>query len=245
MASQHDTDMAPPPEAPPLRAPVRARDGETLAQAAYEVLRADIIAGVRPPAERLRIDRLKGLYDIGPTPLREALQRLSAVGFVEAVGNRGFSVAPLDIGEFEDLNIARTALEKEALRLSLRKGDDDWEASVVAAAYRMDKEDRALQAGGLASLDEWERANGNFHLAMVAACGSQWLLKVRRSLHDQCERYRRASVGIRRGRRDLRSEHAAIAEAVIARDADRACALTEEHFATTTRILAEEMDPSR
>lgn len=216
---------------------IAPNEGETLAQAAYRALRIDIIRGVRAPGERLRLEKLKTIYRVGPTPLREALQKLSADRLVVVEGNRGFTVAPLDFAEFEDLNTARTAIEKEALRLSIARGDDAWEARVVAAAYLMKKEDAALSRGLPRIPDSWERANAAFHLAMVSACGSRWLLWARDGLHDLCERYRRASVYQKLGQRDLASEHAAIAAAVLARDADRACALTEAHYATTARSL--------
>jgi DNA-binding GntR family transcriptional regulator len=57
----------------------------------------------------------------------------------------------------------------------------------------------------------------------------------------QCERYRRASVVLRRTERDLEAEHRAIANAVLGRDADKACALVGEHYLTTTRILVGEL----
>lgn len=216
-----------------------SEDGETLAQAAYRALRQDIIRGLRPPGERLRIEKLKGIYRIGPTPLREALQKLSMDGLVLTEGNRGFTVAPLDYDEFTDLNLARTAIEKEALRLSLARGGDEWEARVVAAAYLMNKEDTALPRSARGVPDSWEKANSEFHTSIVSACGSEWLLKIRASLHDLCERYRRASIYQKMGSRDLAAEHAAIAEAVLARDADRACALVERHFALTASSLAD------
>ena len=211
--------------------------GDTLTEAASQALRLDIIRGARAPGERLRITRLADLYDVGPTPLREALQRLSADGLVTADSNRGFTVIALDMAEFRDLNIARTALEREALRLSLTHGDEAWEAGVVSAAYRMQKADATL-SGGNPDLDRWEEANQAFHLAMVAACGSNWLLRLRKSLHDQCERYRRASVYLRRGTRDLGTEHAAILQAVLARDITAAADLTEAHYAATAQTLA-------
>lgn len=219
----------------PFRAP---RGEETLAHAAYRVLRRDIIRGTRLPGERLRIKRLGEIYGIGPTPLREALQRLSADQLVINEGNRGFTVAPLDFTEFEDLNTARTVVEKEALRLSIAKGDDDWESRVVAASYLMRKEDQALAAGRGAVPDSWERANAGFHSALVSACGSRWLLWTRNNLQDLCERYRRASVA-RRPQRDLSREHAEIADAALARDADLACSLIERHFALTASQLSQ------
>lgn len=224
-------------EPPQTATPLTQVGGDTLTEAAYQALRLDIIRGTRAPGERLRISRLTGLYDVGPTPLREALQRLSADGLVSADTNRGFTVIALDMAEFRDLNTARTALEREALRLSLTRGDEAWEAGVVSAAYRMQKADAAL-AGGDPDLDRWEAANEAFHLAMVAACGSNWLLRLRKSLHDQCERYRRASVYLRRGTRDLGTEHAAILRAVLDRDIAAAADLTEAHYAATAQNLA-------
>lgn len=206
--------------------------GETLAQTAYRTIRRDIISGVRPPGERLQIERLKQIYDIGPTPLREALQKLSVEQLVLFEGNRGFSVAPLDAAEFHDLNIARTEVETAALRRSLSLGDGAWEARVVAASYTMKKADAALP-GRDDVPDAWERANAAFHTAMVDACGSHWLLRTRSMLQDLCERYRRASVRDKSVGRDLAAEHAAIADAVLDRDADRACELTARHFQLT------------
>lgn len=218
-------------------------DAVTLAETVYGRLRADIIAGERAPGERLRIERLSKHYGIGPTPLREALQRLCADGLVLSRGNRGFAVAPLDIAEFRDLNIARTAVEVQAVTLSIENGDDEWEAGIVAAFYRLEKQDCALAARPQEALDTWEAANAAFHRATVARCGSRWLLRVRARLHDQCERYRRASVDLRRADRDLVAEHRAIRDAVLARDAPAAQRLVTAHFDTTARMLSEEMGP--
>lgn len=230
--SKRGTPFAPTGELHPVA-------GETLAQAAYRALRSDIIRGIRQPEERLRIERLKTIYSIGPTPLREALQMLVADQLVLTEGNRGFTVAPLDFHEFRDLNIARTAIELAALRLSIEQGGNAWEADVVAASYLMKKQDAALTGTTGGVPDAWEEANTAFHAALVSACGSRWLLKARDGLNDQCARFRRASVYQRIGQRDLSAEHTAITEAALARDADLACELTRQHFARTADTLPE------
>ena len=119
----------------------------------------------------------------------------------------------------------------------MARGNDDWEAGMAAAAWRMKKADEALREGR-ETLDRWESANASFHAAAVAACNSGWLLRVRALLHDQCARFRLASVGRRRMSRDLPAEHAAIADAVLARDMEAACRLTAEHYARTAANLA-------
>lgn len=218
--------------------PFNTTSGQTLADSAYDRLRRDIIVGVRKPGERLRIEKLKTIYGIGPTPLREAMQKLAQDALVISEGNRGFAVAPLDPAEFQDLNLARTVVEKEALRLSIKHGDDLWEARVVAAAHIMGKEDSNLSEAPDSVPDSWEHANAELHTALVSACGSQWLLKIRAGLHDLCERYRRASVYQKIGKRDLQAEHSSIVKAALARDPGKACELLEEHFAKTATILA-------
>lgn len=223
--------------------PLAPRDDAalTLTEQAYRALRRDIIAGHRGPGERLRIERLSRLYEVGPTPLREALQRLVADGLVIATGNRGFTVSPLEAAEFEDLNTARTVIEREAIRLSIENGDVTWESTVVGAAWRQAKLDASLKTDERCPLSAWEAANREFHLATVAACGSRWLLHVRQLLHDRCERYRLASVGLKRYDRDLETEHREIAEAVLARNAERAGQLVAEHFHRTAELLLEEL----
>ncbi len=223
------------------RGPLSVDPGMTLTDAAYRTLHRDIITGVRSPNERLRIERLSRLYEVGPTPLREALQRLAADGLVIATGNRGFSVAPLEAAEFEDLNTARTVIEVQMLRMAIEKGDSVWESQLVGAAYRLAKLDVVLKTGDHDALSDWEVANSDFHLATVSACGSTWLLHVRQLLHNQCDRYRRASVDLKRGERDLAGEHRDIAEAVLDRNADRAAHLVAAHFRLTTEFLLQEL----
>lgn len=196
-------------------------------------LRQDIVSGRRAPGERLRIDRMREIYGAGPTPLREALQRLVPSGFVIALGNRGFQVAPLDGEDFVDLNIARVEIEMAALRLSIENGDGDWEARVVAAAYALRKQDELLAEGASHDLSRWETLNSRFHATLVEACGSQWLLRQRALVQAQCDRYRRISVLHEQMERNLLEEHRAIAEAVIARNVDSACRLVKEHFNRT------------
>ena len=59
-------------------AEARQPSSTTLAPAAYERLLPDILVGRLAPGEKLRIDALRAAYEIGASPLREALNRPSA-----------------------------------------------------------------------------------------------------------------------------------------------------------------------
>jgi DNA-binding GntR family transcriptional regulator len=87
----------------------------TLTDQAYERLREDIVHGAFHPGDKLRIEFLKQTYDVGATPLREALYRLSADGFVHVQGQRGFRVADMSLEELKDITNLRVVLEGMAL----------------------------------------------------------------------------------------------------------------------------------
>jgi GntR family carbon starvation induced transcriptional regulator len=57
-------------------------------------------------------------------------------------------------------------------------------------------------------------------------------------LHHHTERYRRLALTDRAIPRDVHSEHLALMEATLARDADTACAVAAAHIQRTTDVLA-------
>src|SRR5690606_40721343 len=80
---------------------------KTLTDQAYMMLRADVIAGRLKPGAKLRVEQLRGQYEVGATPLREALSRLSADGFVISEGQRGFRVVPMSVADLQDITNVR------------------------------------------------------------------------------------------------------------------------------------------
>ena len=172
---------------------------KTLVETSYNRLRSDIIAGKLAPGAKLRIEELREDYQIGASPLREALNRLAGEGFVTVEEQRGFKVAPISLDDLQDLSRMRIMLECEALRDSIRNGDDEWEANLVAAYHRLQK---AEQSYGK-NLAEWERRNEEFHESLVAACVSPWLLRLRHILYEQHKRYRFIAILTRDEDRDV------------------------------------------
>jgi DNA-binding GntR family transcriptional regulator len=71
-------------------------------------------------------------------------------------------------------------------------------------------------------VEAWEGANRAFHAALVSACGSPWLIRLRDVLYQQSERYRRVSLNVSPRRRCVHEEHLAIVEAALARNTLRA-----------------------
>ncbi|HYP82320.1 GntR family transcriptional regulator [Variovorax sp.] len=189
--------------------------GSTLASMVFERLREDILEGQLPPGKKLRIETLQERYDVGASPIREALNRLISVRLVEQVERRGFRVATLSSEDLLDLIRARRLLNEVVVRESLLNGDDAWEEKLVFAYHRMWRCPMTLVNGH--TNREWELLHRRFHAAIIAACPSKWLLDFHELLFDSADRHRRLNVR-RLDPEFTRVEHRDIMEAAVSRD---------------------------
>ena len=217
-------------------------EAKTLTDQAYQRLREDIVHGEFPPGSKLRIEFLKQTYEVGATPLREALYRLTADGFVHVQGQRGFRVAEMSQEELKDITNLRVVLEGMALTQSVENSDDDWESRLVAAFHHLTKAENQQNP----EIQEWEVRNRDFHLALVSCCDSAWLMRFYETLYDQHKRYRNIARIDRSSRRNVHDEHVAIFDAALSKNIPALCAANEQHIRRTAeitgQILAENLE---
>lgn len=223
-----------------VSAGVEEGGASTLSQTLYERLRGEIVGGRLLPGTKLRLDDLRGQYGVSLSPLREALSRLAAEGFVVSENQRGFNVAPVSRAMFADVIKLRTTLESMALTESIAKGGEDWEVGVVSALHRLKKFEVARSEG--LNMEDWEQRHREFHLALVGACNSPLLLQFCVTLRDLNDRYRRLFLANYTLDRDVANEHQAIADAALARDAGKASQLLGEHIQRTARNVFKVLD---
>ena len=216
------------------------RPGETMASLVYQQLRRDIIDATHEPGAKLRIQELCTRYELGPSPIREALNRLTRDGLVTLSDHKGFSVTPLSPEHLEEITKTRCWLNEVALRESIRNGDGEWEDGVLLAYNRLSRIPySAMQDanGKIAFNATWERLHREFHTALNAACGSRSMIDFCEQLFDSADRYRHISRFTYGKERPRVNEHQEIVNAVLARDVDKAVALVNGHF-TKTQTLA-------
>ncbi|CAM5778613.1 MAG: FCD domain-containing protein [Pseudomonadota bacterium] len=220
-----------------LEAHEAADEPRTLIETAYRQLRRDIIDGSHQAGQKLRVEHLKASYQVSAGTLREALALLVSDSLVVAQGQRGFRVAPMSLADLEDLTRMRVLLECEAVRESIALGKDDWEASVVSAFHKLTLAEQRLRVDPKGAFDDWESCNRQFHEALVAACRSRWMLRFRRLLYQQSERYRRVSAIKGPPPVEVHDEHRAIFDAVMARNADLAGAVLTAHVHRALTVI--------
>ena len=214
----------------------KGRHGSQI-ESAYWRLRQEIITGSLAPSQKLRIDFLRKTYGFGASGLREALSRLVSDGLAESEAQRGYWVSPISREDLQDITTARLTNEVEALRQSILHGSLEWEGRVVAARHSLERVEQSMTEPSAEVIMGWEQANRYFHMALISGCPSRWLLRFTELLYDQSQRYRHRTV-LRRAipRRGLSAEHAAIVEATLVRDAERACAGLYAHIQDTARV---------
>jgi GntR family transcriptional regulator, carbon starvation induced regulator len=205
----------------------------TLIERVHRDLKANIINGQRKPGERLLIDELRARHGVSSSTIREALLLLVGDGLVLSEGQRGFRVAPISLAEFREIITLRKMMESAALRQSIAAGDDNWESGVVAALHKLNLIETRGSRRAPAVAREWSERNHAFHEALLAGSHSRWLKHFRRILYQNSERYRVLSMAVFDIRPEVREEHKAIMDAALARNADRACRLLEEHIERT------------
>ncbi|NPT55621.1 GntR family transcriptional regulator [Paraburkholderia elongata] len=225
---------------------IRERNGmvkvaATRARDVYDLIKRDILDCRLQPGAKLRFEELRDRYEVGISPLREALVRLSANGLVVLEDHRGFHVAPVSRADLVDVTQMRIMLECKALAASIKNGDDEWESHVMGAYHFLSKTERFVDDDRILGQD-WEERHRDFHTVLLKACGSPWLLQLRTLLYDQSDRYRRLSLRARQQPRPANVEHREILDKVLARDVDAACDLLAKHIQKTTDILLADPD---
>lgn len=205
----------------------------TLSGKVFTALREDLLNGHYPPGDKIGIALLRDRYQVGLSPLREALNRLAATGLLNQESQRGFRVPQLSAAELEDIVQLRIELEGMAVTRSLKLGDADWEADLLAAGHRLKQADEQT-----VSLSEWEDLHRQFHAVLLSRCQSPWMLRFIRQLHEQFDRYRRQAPRQPQVRARLNEQHGEMVRLALARDLAGMRALVEEHIRLSCQVAA-------
>lgn len=212
----------------------------TTATLVYQRLRTDILKGVLKPGQKLQIDAIAARYEAGANPVREALNRLTSERLVDRKDQRGFFVPEIHIEDFRDLVKTRCWIESKALEESIAHRTQQWEDNVILTFHRLASTPiRMPEDGGDNS--EWEARHRAFHNALIAACGSVWIIRMCNEMMDHAERYRYISMVKSYPRRDSVAEHARIMEAALQGDAERAKSELVSQYMLTLQLTESQL----
>jgi GntR family transcriptional regulator, rspAB operon transcriptional repressor len=193
---------------------------------AYVTLLDDILEWRLPPGTVLAEVEQSERLGISRTPLREALGRLTAEGLTAAHGGRGVVVTEISLDHADELFELREALECKAASLAARRGDAlvfsrlQTDFSLAVELVQRDDAARRNYYSLVQRLDDAiDESIDNSYLRQSLKNLRVHLVRVRRLAKDNPARLLASAM-----------EHANIAGAIAAGDAQLAAACTAVHL---------------
>ena len=193
------------------------------AQLLRDELEDDIVRGLYAPGQRLDESSLTERFSVSRTPVREALQQLSAVGLVEVIPKRGAFVARLGLTELVEMFDVMAELEGMCARLAARR------ISEVEAASLQDLLGNCEEAAGAGDADAYYYENERFHGCIYKASQNGFLESETRRLKARLQPYRRMQLQVTNRVQRSVEEHRAIVEAILSGDHAAAEASMKHH----------------
>lgn len=185
-----------------------------------EILAEEIIRGDIEPGARLAQDHIADRFQCSHVPVREALQRLVQMELATSEPRRGVRVFSLSHDDHTEIQEMRLALEPMALRKAIARLDPDALSLIEQARAACDDATDPVS---------WEKANRDFHMAILQPCNRPRLLQRIAQLqllsaHHFHARWRAGWV------RSSDRDHGAIVDAMRRHDAETACQVLKRHL---------------
>jgi len=198
----------------------------------YERLRAQILSLEFMPGSPLHEDRLSQRLGGSRTPLREALIRLSADGLVELLPNRGARVSTMALPQLQQHLEAFELLQRTATVLAAQRATPESLAEMRRRCVRFEQSCAANDVRGMID------SNWDFHHAIGAACGNEYIARMYDTMLTDGLRVARLAMAYEcYGSEDAHTQHLAnilrehreLIDAIEARDVSRAGELSDSH----------------
>lgn len=208
---------------------------QTLTTKCFELLTESILKGEILPGEKLLCEDLKARYQVGMSPIREALSKLASTHLVTFEEHKGFSVAKMNAAQIRDHIHSFAEIETLCLKQAIAVGDDLWEGNIVGTLHALSKIENSEELDFFL----WSPLNVRFHNALVSACPLKSLLEIRNHLYQRHQWYVLLSYKFA-DHSTIKAnhlEHKQIAEAAIARNEKEAVEKSLVHIVSGAEEL--------
>lgn len=216
------TQLDPVPQIDPVTRP-------SIADMVFDALYARVLSLDLPPGTKMSEAEVARQMGVSRQPVRDAFYRLSKLGFLIVQPQRATTVSQISAREVSRARFIRTAIEIQIVRRAAAGLDD---VALDGLTRNMADQDAALHASDRAA---FHRLDDAFHQLICKATGHGFAWDVIRETRAHTERVRFLSLEM--GSRRAFDDHAAILDAIRARDADAAERATRDHLAQIETVI--------
>lgn len=206
---------------------------ETLTGNVRAALKRDVLSLAFAPGSHLSIRQLRERYEVGATPVREALWSLVGEGLIIAQPQQGFRVADAARERLMDLIRLRQRLEPWLLAQALQQADATWRKHVEQSFAAFTQVDAKI--GDLRPIDaRWEMLHRRFHVSLVEGSGMPGLIQTIANCYEETDRFRRLASPDLGATAGAKGDHEELFRLIITGEAAEAVALLNRHISDTT-----------
>ncbi|EGA71960.1 hypothetical protein VISI1226_01845 [Vibrio sinaloensis DSM 21326] len=200
----------------------------TLTDKVSKMIYLDILNGDLKPGQKLVVAELKAKYNVGASPIREALVQLSWTKYVNLEPQKGCWVAPVTVEELTDLYQSLRFVASALLKQAIDSGDESWELEVLTAFHKLS---RVKLSQNFDNWTEWEERQHHFHVALLEGAQSKHMLSFFNDLINQVKRYRYFALvnGLDSSNFNI-DEYEMLMKLVLAKETDKATETFENHL---------------
>lgn len=195
-------------------------DLSTKSSSIAATLAEEIIRGEHAPGARLAQEHIAARFTCSHVPVREALQQLVQMELAVAIPRRGVRVVAPTAADHAEILEMRLALEPLALRQAAPYITPNDIKEINALRQRCDAAEDPIT---------WEKANRDFHMAILRPCRRKRLLNSIEAL-QRLSAHRFHAQWQKRWVQRTDRDHAAIVRAMANRDPETACLVLTRHL---------------
>ena len=199
----------------------------------YQAIKAGVLAGALRPGEETTEIKLVSELGVSRTPIREALQRLEAEGWIERVPGKASVVTTISEKDVRDLYLMRSALESLAVDLSTTNLTDDALKEIHSIIEEMEFHSTRNNVQAVAA------KNKKFHWHLVRLSDSRQILSALKSIYEQIDRIRESTLLVPGRLKETLEQHRSIYRALEKRDHKHAAELVQQHILKACELLLE------
>lgn len=203
-----------------------------LKEQAYQKILNDIKTCLLYPGEHIVINELSNRYEIGVTPIRDALQQLVSDGLIIPVPRFGYIIMPVISIDVEELFEVRLIIETATVKLAVQRARDSTLDEIFRMAdFSYDFQDRN-------SYHIFLQNNFTFHNSIAEASGNRRLVDMLNATNTQLDRVYYLGLDLQDNADEMKFEHLELVKALRQRDLKLAEeSITEQIIRSRERVL--------
>lgn len=203
---------------------------------AFSRIEQMIVTRQLPPGEVVSEVQLADQLQMGRTPVREALQRLRQLGFVEMRPRRGTSICSVDVRQQLELLEVRRPLEALVVRCACARASADERTELKRLARQL------VEAAKKKNVEDYFEVNRTIHRAQVLAAHNSMLTNTMLPIHAQSRRFWYQTIEEANAFLDAAKLHASVLDGIVANAPDEAVKSSDALMSLFDRLTRAALD---